>query len=138
MRTGPVILLSLGLAALAHNRLRRSKREWYRNLKGWQKLLGLLAILMTVIIILNPEFLALGLLGDSTLLDMLALAISVQLLSSFRLVWHKLSTGCVRGLRWFGVPSPAFRSLVASTTAACLGATSALQKIAHHLFKDDL
>jgi hypothetical protein len=31
------ILLSLGLGALALARLQRSNREWFRNLKGWQK-----------------------------------------------------------------------------------------------------
>jgi hypothetical protein len=135
---GPLILLSLGLAALAHNRLKRTRREWFRNLKGWQKWLGLLAILMAVIVLLNPDLLALGLLGDTTFFDMLALALSVQMLSSFRLFWHKISTGFVRGLRWLGIPSPGFRSLMATATVALASATSALQKIAPHLFKDDL
>ena len=72
MRKPIVILLSLALGALALTRLRRNKPALFHNLKGWQKLLGLLAILIAVIILLNPEFLALGLLGDSTMLDMLA------------------------------------------------------------------
>ncbi len=138
MRKGLVILLSLGVAVLMHRRLMRGGREWYRDLKGWHKLLGLLAILMAVIVILNPDLLALGLLGDSTFFDMLALALSVQMLTSFRLVWHKLSTGLGRGLRWLGIPSRGFRFLLTSATVALTSATLAIQKIAHHLFKDDL
>src|ERR1700744_2625213 len=105
MQTVPAILLSLGFAALAYNRLKRSKRnprsprEWFRELKGWQKLLGLLAILIAFFVILNPEFLALGFLSDATFLDMLALALSVQMISSFQMIGQKLSTGFSRGLR---------------------------------------
>jgi hypothetical protein len=135
MRKGlAILLLSLGLAALAHRRLKRSNRQWFRNLKGWQKWLGLLAIL----VILNPEFLALGLLGDSAFFDMLALALSVQMLVSVRLVWHKLSIGFIRGLRWLGIPSPGFRFLMAVTTVALAAALSPLQKVTHRLFLDDL
>ena len=139
MRKGlAILLLSLGLAALAHRRLKRSNRQWFRNLKGWQKWLGLLAILMAIVVILNPEFLALGLLGDSAFFDMLALALSVQMLVSIRLVWHKLSVGFIRGLRWLGIPSPGFRFLVAVATVALGAALSPLQKVTHRLFLDDL
>ena len=133
-----LILLSLGLGALALIRMRRTKRQWFRNLKGWQKLLGLLGLLLAVIVILNPELIALGLLGDSVFFDMLALALSVQMLVSIRWGWHKLSAGFSRGLRWLGIPSPGFRFLLAAASIALAGIHSPLQKIAHRLFLDDL
>jgi len=133
-----LILLSLGLGALALIRMRRTKRQWFRNLKGWQKLLGLLGLLLAVIVILNPELIALGLLGDSVFFDMLALALSVQMLVSIRWGWHKLSTGFARALRWLGIPSPGFRFITAMASVAVASVFSTLDKIAHHLFLDDL
>lgn len=137
-KTTVMLLFGLGVAALAFARLQRSQRGPFRNLKGWQKVLGLLAILMAIIVILNPDLLALGLLSDSTFFDMLALALSVQMLTSVQWAWHKLSRGFVQTLRWLGIPSPGFRFLMATAAVALTTAISAFQKAAHHLFKYDL
>ena len=133
MRKPIVILLSLGLGALALTRLRRTKPAIFHNLKGWQKLLGLLAVIMAVIILLNPEFLALGLPGDSAIFDMLALALSVQMLVSVQWVWQHVSKKFLRTMRWFGIPSPGFRYLMAITTVAIANAFSELQKLLHRI-----
>jgi|GEM_PF-2732569 len=110
MRKPIVILLSFALGAIAFARLRRNKPALFQNLKGWQKLLGLIAIVLALIILLNPEFLALGLLGDSAMLDMLALALSVQMLTSVQWAWHHISQGFLRTMRWLGIPNPGLRS----------------------------
>jgi len=128
-----VILLSLGLAALAFTRLRRNKPALFSNLNGWQKLLGLVAVVMTMIILLNPEFLALGLLGDSAIFDMLALALSVQMLVSVQWVWHHISRSFVQTMRWVGIPSPGFRYLLAISTVAITNTFSELQKLLHRI-----
>ena len=129
-----LILLSLILTTLALIRFQRTKRAWFRNLKGWQKLLGLVAVLMTIIVILNPELLVLGLVGDSVFFDMLVLALSVQMLSSIRCSWHILSKGFVRSLRWLGIPSPGFRYLMCVSMTAIITMTSAAQKLVHRIF----
>lgn len=128
-----VILLSLALGAIALARLLRNKPALFQNLKGWQKLLGLIAIVMALIILLNPEFLALGLLGDTAFFDMLALALSVQMLVSVRWAWHHFSQGFVRTMRWFGIPSPGFRFLMVISAIALTNAVSALQKLVHRI-----
>lgn len=133
MRKSFVILLSLALGAFAFARLHRNKPALFRNLKGWQKLLGLVALIMAVIILLNPELLALGLLGDSAILDMLALALSVQMLVSVQWVWRHLSQSFVRTMRWFGIPSPAFRYLLAISAVAIANAVSEIQKLIHRI-----
>jgi hypothetical protein len=43
----------------------RIKPAWSQQLKGWQKLFGLVGVILAVLIIINPELLALGLLGDT-------------------------------------------------------------------------
>jgi hypothetical protein len=133
-KTTVILLLVVGLAALALARLQRSQRGPFRNLKGWQKMLGLVAILMAVIVILNPDLLALGLLGDSTFFDMLALALSVQMLGSVQWAWQSFSKGLVRGLRWLGIPSPGFRYLMCASMIAITNVTSLTQKLMHQIF----
>jgi uncharacterized membrane protein YkgB len=134
MRTLTIILLGLAFAFGALRRAPKQNRSWFQNLKGWHKLLGLVAIALATIILLNPEFLALGLLGDSALFDMLALALSLQMLVSIRWAWHHLSQNFVRTIRWLGIPSPGFRFLMALATVLVANAASSLQKIAHRIF----
>jgi len=88
---------------------------------------------MTMIILLNPEFLALGLLGDSAIFDMLALALSVQMLVSVQWVWHHISRSFVQTMRWVGIPSPGFRYLLAISTVAITNTFSELQKLLHRI-----
>ena len=133
MRKPIVILLSFALAVIAFNRLRRRKPALFQNLKGWQKLLGLVAIVLALIILLNPEFLALGLLGDSAMLDMLALALSVQMLMSVQWAWHRISQSFLKTMRWFGIPSAGFRFLIAISAVCFANAVVACQKIINRL-----
>ena len=56
----------------------RSKPVWLEGLQGWQKGFGIAAFLVALLILMNPEFLALGLLGDAALFDALVLALSLQ------------------------------------------------------------
>jgi hypothetical protein len=133
MQKGTIILLSLALAATAFARSQRSKPAWFRHLKGWQKLLGVVALVTALIILLNPEFLALGLLGDSAFFDMLALALSVQMLVSVQWAWQHLSGGFVRTVRWCGIPSPGFRYLMVISAVYITTAISAFQKLAHRI-----
>jgi hypothetical protein len=78
----PAILIGLGMLAFASFRmLKRINPKYSRSLKWWQKLLGVVAALLVVFIIINPEFAALGLLGDTAFVDLLVLMLSLHLQS---------------------------------------------------------
>ena len=55
---------------------------------GWQKLVSFVAIILALLIVLNPEFLALGLFGDAAFFDLLVLALSLQLQMVATRLWH--------------------------------------------------
>lgn len=103
----------------------------FQHLQGWQKVLGLLAVAMTLVIVLNPEFLALGLLGDAALFDMLALAISLQLQAYVGRVWLFLRAELPRTLRWFVTPGLETRYVVYVSMLYLASAASAVQKALH-------
>ena len=59
-----IILLGMAMLLCASTRpAGKSRPSRFQHLKGWEKLFGILAVVMTLLIILNPEFLALGLVG---------------------------------------------------------------------------
>jgi hypothetical protein len=62
----------------------------FEHLQGWHKLFGLAAFLVAIVIMLNPELLALGLVGDAAFFDLLVLALSVQIRGIMVGVWHWL------------------------------------------------
>jgi hypothetical protein len=55
------------------------KPAWLRNAGWWQISVGLVAAVAALLIVVNPEFYILGILGDSMFFDLLVLAISTQL-----------------------------------------------------------
>ena len=131
-----VTIILLGLTMLAYAITRspdKTKLSRFQHLKGWQKVFGVLAIILTLLIILNPEFLALGLIGDTAFFDMLVLALSLQL----HMVATRAFCSCVavlsRGVRWLGIPSPGLRYLLAVLTPAIAGAVTAFQKAVHRI-----
>jgi uncharacterized membrane protein YkgB len=83
MQKVTLILFALSILAYASTRsLNKTKPSWFQHLKGWQKIFGTLAVVLTLLIILNPEFLALGLVGDTAFFDLLILALSLQMHAS--------------------------------------------------------
>lgn len=64
------------------------RRVWSEHLQGWHQLFGWVAFIVTLLIMMNPEFLALGLLGDAAFFDMLVLALSLQLRSVVFHAWR--------------------------------------------------
>ena len=129
----PVTIL-LGLALLAYASIRRrnkSKPGWFQQLKGSQKLFGVLAVILTLLIVLTPEFLPLGLLGDAAFFDVLALVLGLQLhLYATRAVY-----GCtfvlVRGLRLLAIPRPGFSSSLTLLWFVVASAISMLHRTVH-------
>ena len=82
-----------GLAILAYAFIETSgssrRTASAQPLRLWQKLAGAIAILMALLIVMNPEFLALGLLGDTAFFDLLVLALSLQLQDLAAQAWHR-------------------------------------------------
>jgi uncharacterized membrane protein YkgB len=80
MQMTPVIVFGLAFLAYALTWVPdQYKPVWSRRLDAWQTLIGLVAVVAAILIVMNPEFYALGLLGDSAFFDLLVLAISFQL-----------------------------------------------------------
>jgi len=107
MRKVIIILLGLAVLAYASNRLPgKTKLSRFLHLKGWQKIFGALAVILALLIVLDPEFLAFGLIGDTGFFDLLIFTLSLQIhmlaVAAFRSCIGALS----RGVRWVGIPSP--------------------------------
>jgi len=88
MSTTPIILIGLAIVACAVARApKRIKPAWSQHLKGWQKIFGVVAVLLALLMIINPELLALGLLSDTAFFDVLVLFLSLQLQSVAVRAW---------------------------------------------------
>ena len=103
---------------------------WIHRLDSWQVVIGLLAVMIATLIVMTPEFYALGLLGDSTFFDFLVLAISFQLRGLAAGVWRHALSGFARIRRLMSW------SLHASSTALLFtltGMITMVQKVAHRI-----
>ena len=130
------LLILVGLAIIGYGLVRaphRVRPTWSRHLKGWRKLFAFIAVVLTILIILNPEFLALGLVGDTAFFDMLVLALGLQMHAYATQGGRWLVRTVVRGLRCVGIPSPGLSYLLAFSTIAFGSAVSAFQKAVHRI-----
>lgn len=109
----------------------RTKPAWSQHLKGWQKVFGLVAFVSVLLIMINPELLALGLLGDTAFFDMLVLALSLQMVTFVTLAWQRSVAVLTRGVRHLGIPSPGLRYLLAVAALFIGSAVSSIQKVVH-------
>src|SRR5436190_4044037 len=126
-----VTFILLGLAMLAYASTRSPAKinlSRFQHLKGWQKVFGVLALFLAVLIILNPEFLALGLMGDTAFFDMLVLALSLQLHVFVTRAYHRCVEVLSKGVRWLGFPSPGLCYVLAVLTLVMASAVTAFQK----------
>ena len=86
------IIILACLAFITYAIIRRSGQR-FAHFTGWQKLFGLIAVLLAVLILLNPDFLALGLLGDTTFFDLLVMGLSLQMLAFIQPAWRYVVLG---------------------------------------------
>ena len=135
MNTTAIILLALILLACASNRSSRIEPVWSQHRKGWQKVFTMAAVIMALLILINPEFLALGILGDTAFFDMLVLALSLQMHMFALRLFHGCLDALRRALRWLGIPSLGLRYLVAVVTPIVTGAVSTVQQGLHRFFR---
>ena len=103
---------------------------WIHRLTSWQILIGLVAVVIATVIVVTPEFYALGILGDTAFFDLLVLAISFQLRGIGALVWRYVVLG-FSPIRRFAV----FRVCAATTAVFFIFAeiVSTAQKVVHRL-----
>ena len=135
MLKATIILLGLALFVWASARSpNKGKLTWFQLLKGWQKIFGVVAVILTLLIVLNPEFLPLGLLGDTAFFDMLVLALSLQLHQYATLAFRVFARVLSRGARSLGIPSPRFSYALAVLSATIASVLSTLHKAAHRIF----
>ncbi len=92
-----------------------------QHLKGSQKLFGVIAVVCGVLILLQPEFFALGLFGDTAFFDILVLALTLQMHSYALQAIHMFVTALSRCVRWLGIPSPGLSYIVAVLTGSIAG-----------------
>lgn len=111
----------------------KSKPNWFRHLSGSQKIFGVVAFLLALVILMNPEFLALGFLGDTAFFDMLVLAIGLQLHTHVLRAGRWLIAALRRTMRWAGIPSPGFYYAVAVAPVLIGSAISVVQKAVHRI-----
>jgi hypothetical protein len=134
MQKAAIILFGLAVLAYVGTRSKdKATPSRFQHLKGWQKLFGVLAIVLTMLIILNPELLALGLLGDTALVDMLVMALSLQMHTFVVRAFRRCVAVLSIGVRRVGIPSPGLRYLLALLTPTVAVVVTAFQKAAHRI-----
>jgi hypothetical protein len=131
MQISPNIIFGLALFAFVLTFLPDKYRPtWMHRLTWWQVLIGLVAVVAATLIVMNPEFYALGILGDSTFFDLLVLAISLQLQTIVSRIWHYVVLGVTPILRFVS-----WR--LYATSAALLfifaDVVSTVQKVVHRI-----
>ena len=134
MKRITIILLSLAMLAYASTRAsRQGKLKWFQQLSGSQKIFGVVAFALVLAILLNPEFLALGFLGDTAFFDIMVLALGLQLHTHALRIGRTLIRALRQGKRWAGIPSAGLRYELSILTVMIGSAVSALQKLVHRL-----
>jgi hypothetical protein len=100
------------------------------RLTSWQMLIGLVAVIMGTVIVMTPEFYALGILGDSAFFDILVLAISFQLRGIALGVWRYFNLGFTPIKRFVS-----WRIYATSTALIFIFAdmVSTVQKVVHRI-----
>lgn len=134
MQKATVLLLGLIILTGAIVRSRdKTKPSRFPHLKGWQKVFGILAVAATLLIILNPEFMAFGLFGDTAFFELLVLALSLQM-HTFVVRAVRSGVDLVRrGGRWLGIPSFGLRYTLMIWTPMIAIAATAIRKAAQRI-----
>src|SRR5882757_2101814 len=131
MQISPAIIFGLALFVFALAFLPDKNRPtWIHRLTSWQVLFGLVAVIMATVILMTPEFYALGILGDSAFFDLLVLAISFQLRGIGLLVWRYIVLGFTPIQRFVN-----WRIYATSTALLFIFASivSTVQKVMHRI-----
>jgi hypothetical protein len=130
MQPTTVILLALMMLAYARTRsLGKTRHAWLQQFGGWQRVFGTVAVIMALIIVLNPEFYALGLLGDAAFFDMLALALALQMHVYIGQAVRICLTAWPKAMRILGIPSPGLLYLLDVSSSLLTRVLPVVQKL---------
>ena len=111
------------------------KPAHFRPFTGWQKLAGAVALIIALLIVLNPEFLALGLVGDTAFFDLLVLAITLQLQGLGTRAWRSVSAAFSGLVHWLLAPRPTFATFLL-IFAPVGNLVASIQKRANRILSD--
>lgn len=104
MHLTPTKIIVVALLVVAFGALPdKYKPRWTYRTSWWPALIGIVASIFALLIIMNPELLALGVLGDATFIDLLVLAIGIQMQGIFSRTGVFLlaqGTRILRFVRW--------------------------------------
>jgi len=103
------LTLLAGFAILAYALTKAPKQRqpsWSQHLSGSQKLFGVIALFLVLLMAMNPEFLALGIFGDAAFFDIMVLALSLQMHMIVKRVCRGYVTALARAIRWALIPGP--------------------------------
>jgi hypothetical protein len=106
MLTFPNLVVVLSFAYAFVRLASRLESVTSGRLKWWQRLVSVVALMMVVLIAANPEFWALGLLGDTAFLDLFVLLMCIQMQMIVFWAWSWSGMIVLRGWRWLIAPSP--------------------------------
>ncbi len=122
METAMIILLGLAWFGIVKKRLSNHTRPtWLRHFEGRRKILGMVAAVIGFVILLNPELMALGILGDAAFFDILVVAIGLQVHMDTTRIFRMFVDALFSVGRWLGTPSPRLACLAtfAAITISC-------------------
>jgi len=131
MHNTTVIIIGIALFACALARTRHEcQPAWAQRPKSWQTLIGVVAVIVALLIVINPELYALGIFGDAAFFDLLVLTISLQLQTVISRAWFMGAAWLANRLRK--------TSMHLSLEWCCLvvlvsTSVSAVQKIVHRI-----
>ena len=93
----------------------------------------MLAVLLPLLIIFNPELLALRFLGDTALFEMLVLGLSLQMHTHVAGAIRRCVAALSGTARSWGIPSPGLCYLLSVLASVLAGAVTVFQKAAHRI-----
>jgi hypothetical protein len=103
------LIVALGAIVRAH---RHQASAAVQQLGRWKYVFAVIAALVAMLLILNPEFLAISLLGDTAFFDLFVLALTLQLHLLASGAWKQLGRSLSRRLRSLMSPNTAMGRLV--------------------------
>lgn len=129
-------IIFLGVFVFAYARKQppgKARPSRFPHLKGWQKVFGVLGLIMAFFVILNPDFLALGLLGDAAFFDMLVLMFTLQMSGLAAWMGHGLVAVFRGGMRRLGIPSPGLHYLMGLFPFFIADAATSIKAAVHRI-----
>ena len=127
------LLLALAMVAYAFTRTEVPAKPFHPGHRNWaQNLFAGLAVIAALLILLNPEFLSLGLIGDAAFFDLLVLLITLQFQMIAARVWGIVGSGFASVLLWLTTRSLGYFLIL----SAFLHFKTTIQKIAQRVFSD--